>query len=72
MQQNIHFDISYKQPLLIYISFFSFPPTGYQQTVRNYALGHRQVLAYCLSGLLRVLQPDVLDHLSARERRRGG
>lgn len=60
------------QLLLIHVSFYSFSPTGYQQTVRNYALGHRQVLAYCLSGLLRVLQPDVLDHLSARERRRGG
>lgn len=41
----------------------------HEQAVRRVAQRHRQILASRLPRLLRVLQPDVLDHLPAYQRR---
>lgn len=45
------------------------PPTGHQQSAGHHALRHRQVLTHRVPRVLRVLQPDVLDHLPACQRR---
>ncbi|GLH06818.1 Protein of unknown function [Gryllus bimaculatus] len=47
------------------------PAQGPQQDVRHQLQRHRQVLAHHFPCLLRVLQPHVLDHLPAHQRRGG-
>lgn len=39
---------------------------------RYHAVGYRQVFPHRVPGLLRLLQPDVLDHLPAHQRRGSG
>lgn len=41
------------------------PEQGYQQTIRDHTLGHRQILQNSVSCVLCVLQLDVLDHILA-------
>lgn len=45
------------------------PQQGHQQAVRDHTQRHRQVLANRVSGVFRLLQPHVLDHLPAHQRR---
>jgi len=45
------------------------PEQGHQQAVRDHAQRHRQVLADRVPGVLHLLQPHVLDHLPAHQRR---
>lgn len=44
---------------------------GYRQVPGHDTVGHRQVLTHRVPGVLRVLQPDVLDRVPARVGRGG-
>lgn len=46
--------------------------TFWRSLNRHNAVGHRQILPHRVPGVLRLLQPDVLDHLSPHQRRGRG